>query len=466
MIRLISVMAAAFSLSLSPTAVQAALSDGDSRAQAQQAYDRAAALGRAGRYAEALPYLRRAAAADLPAAQYSLGALYSSGNGVPQSRETARQWYEKAAAQGHADAAFNLGIHYDQGLDVRRSDTTALRWFMRAGELGHAKGAYNAGHLYLQQAGSETSISDAYRWFRIAADADLDEGMNAVGYAYRHGLGVEMDWPQARSWFVRAAEKGSTVAVANLQEMTTLSLNAAVADEKNGRAFESSTTYIIGCDYSHFLACLHDGRTAYFGIGRPVDYVRARQSYGKACFEGIDQACLGHARSAVRAPGSAEETRIAAERLEQACTDKDYNACHLLAYMHWHDDLFHMYDITKVKRYLARACQDGGMQDSCTAVFSIISAETAASGASRRPPRRINPIEQFLLNSTAVVLGTMNAMGQAPLSTYRPAPTGRSAVDAVALNNARQDRRDFNNYIRQIDAGARVAVCRPGNPYC
>ncbi len=183
--------------------------------------------------------------------------------------------------------------------------------------------------------------------------------------------------------------------------------------------------------------------------------------------EGVEQACLGHARSLVRAPSDdIAEIRIAAERLDEACTDKDYNACHLLAYMHWHDDLFHMYNITKVKNYLARACQDGGMQESCTAVFSIISAETAASGASSRPPRQSNPIEQFLLNSVAVVTGTMQAMGQAPLSTYSPAPTGRSSVDAVALNSARQDARDFEHYINQMKAGARVATCRPGNPYC
>lgn len=434
---------------------------------AQAAFEQGIALGNEGRFAEALPVLTQAANAGHADAQYAVGTMHSSGRGGVASKTAARVWFEKAAAQGHANAAYNLGIHYDQGLETEASPERALGWFVRAAELGHTEGAYNAGHMYLRGEGAAASNESAVRWFRVAADAGLEEGMNAVGYAYRHGLGVQMDWRQASTWFVRAAAKGSTTAKANIQEMTALSLVAAMADEKNGRAYDAVGVYVIGCDHDYFPACLNDGRTAYFGVGRQVDYVRARKSYGKACFEGIEQACLGHARSAVRAPpNNAEEIRIAAERLDTACTAKDYNACHLLAYMHWHDDLFHMYNITRVKQYLARACQDGGMRDSCTSLFSIISAETAASGASSRPPRQSNPIEQFLLNSVTVLTGTMQAMGQAPLSSYASSSTGGSAVDAVALNNARQDRRDFDNYIRQIDAGARVATCRPGNPYC
>lgn len=455
----LGIASAAFALALLATPAFA-------QTPAETAYAQGIALGDEGRFAEAMPMLLQAANAGHAGAQYAIGSMHSFGRGVPESKTTAREWFRKAAAQGHAGAAFNLGIHYDRGLETERSPEQALQWFARAGELGDPQGAYNAGHMHLSGEGAAASAVEAVRWFRVAADAGLDEGMNAVGYAYRHGLGVEMDWPRARSWFVRAAARGSTIAVANIQEMTHLSLNAALADEKDGRAYDSATTYIIGCDHDYFLACLHDGRTAYFGVGRQVDYVRARQSYGKACFEGIENACLGHARSVVQAPGSPEETRIAAERLDKACTDKDYHACHSLAYMHWHDDVFHMYNITRVKQYLARACQDGGMQDSCTTLFSIISAETAASGASSRPPRQSNPIEQFLLNSVSVLTGTMQAMGQAPLSTYSSTPTGRSSVDAVALNNARQDTRDFNNYIRQIDSGARVITCRPGNPYC
>ena len=63
------------------------------------------------------------------AAQYSLGVLYSTGEGVLQDDKKAITWYRKAAEQGHAHAQFNLGIGYATGVGVLQDDKKAYMWF-------------------------------------------------------------------------------------------------------------------------------------------------------------------------------------------------------------------------------------------------------------------------------------------------------------------------------------------------
>ena len=45
-------------------------------------------------------------------AQFTLGAMYAAGEGVPQDFVEAVRWYRLAAEQGHAWAQYNLGVRY------------------------------------------------------------------------------------------------------------------------------------------------------------------------------------------------------------------------------------------------------------------------------------------------------------------------------------------------------------------
>ena len=53
-----------------------------------------------------LSYVRMAAEWGNPYAQYLLGKLYLSGDGVPQDKDAAYEWFQKAQAQGHDYAGF------------------------------------------------------------------------------------------------------------------------------------------------------------------------------------------------------------------------------------------------------------------------------------------------------------------------------------------------------------------------
>jgi TPR repeat protein len=66
-------------------------------------------------YAEAVKWYRLAAAQGDASAQFNLGVMYSSGQGVLQDYAEAVKWYRLAAAQGDASAQLNLGVMYGTG---------------------------------------------------------------------------------------------------------------------------------------------------------------------------------------------------------------------------------------------------------------------------------------------------------------------------------------------------------------
>ena len=57
----------------------------------------------------------KAAARGDAVAQYKLGAMYDTGQGVPQDYAEALKWYRLSADQGDAMAQFNLGLMYENG---------------------------------------------------------------------------------------------------------------------------------------------------------------------------------------------------------------------------------------------------------------------------------------------------------------------------------------------------------------
>lgn len=78
--------------------------------------------------AEDLQTLHTQAAQGDATAQYHLGWLYYTGEGVPQDYTKARQWLEKAAAQGDAKAQHNLGVLYYFGKSVPQDYVRAYMW--------------------------------------------------------------------------------------------------------------------------------------------------------------------------------------------------------------------------------------------------------------------------------------------------------------------------------------------------
>ncbi|MDZ4736787.1 MAG: tetratricopeptide repeat protein [Rhodospirillaceae bacterium] len=71
-------------------------------------------------------------------AQFNLGLIYDTGQGVPQDYNEALDWYLPAAEAGFVPAQFNLGNMYYYGWGVPQDHAQAAYWHRIAAENGHA----------------------------------------------------------------------------------------------------------------------------------------------------------------------------------------------------------------------------------------------------------------------------------------------------------------------------------------
>lgn len=69
-------------------------------------------------------------------AQYNLGALYSTGDGVEQDNKQAFYWFKKSAEQGDLYAEYSLGVMYYFGEGTLANKEQALSWLQRAADGG------------------------------------------------------------------------------------------------------------------------------------------------------------------------------------------------------------------------------------------------------------------------------------------------------------------------------------------
>lgn len=76
-------------------------------------------------------------------AQFSVGVLYASGDGVQRDLVKALHWYRSAAEQGDAAAQNNLGVLYATGQGVSQDETEALHWYRKAAAQGHSLAQHN-----------------------------------------------------------------------------------------------------------------------------------------------------------------------------------------------------------------------------------------------------------------------------------------------------------------------------------
>jgi len=126
---------------------------------------------------DALPWLKKAAEAGQPVAQFRLGTMYERGLGVNASAALAVKWYLAAAGQGNRKAMHNLAMAYAKGSAGPTNMDEAARWFTKAAQLGLPDSQFNLAVLYERGDGVPQSLIDSYKWYSIAAaqgDADSE----------------------------------------------------------------------------------------------------------------------------------------------------------------------------------------------------------------------------------------------------------------------------------------------------
>lgn len=151
-------------------------------------------LLRAGKAEEGASYVRKAASQGLTPAQYVLGHLYDTGEGVQVDKTLARDLTQKAAMGGHRVAMYDLAVYYvdeaetasaaGEAPKAQAAMGRAVQWFRKAGEFGMTDAQFNVAVLYDQGNGTASDPAEAYFWYAIAGQAgDQESAARAVQLA-------------------------------------------------------------------------------------------------------------------------------------------------------------------------------------------------------------------------------------------------------------------------------------------
>jgi TPR repeat protein len=127
-------------------------------------------------YAEAIKWLALAAEKGNIEAAHDLGVIYQDGNNaVPQNIDEAIKWYRKAADEGYANSQLNLGIIYQEGKMVKQDYTEALKWYNKAAVQKSAGAQYNLALMYANGYGVEINEQEALRQLHLSANQGFEK---------------------------------------------------------------------------------------------------------------------------------------------------------------------------------------------------------------------------------------------------------------------------------------------------
>jgi len=174
--------------------------------EASQPGEAAYAAGDYTRAYEVLAPLAKSGDAD---AQYVLGLMYASGQGVEQNFYNAGRMYRQAGEQGHAGAQVNLGslLENCRGIGGCKREDAAI-WYRRAADQGDAIAQYNLGVMYGIGRGVVKNEWDAKTLFRRSAEQGYAPAQYNLAVTYERGLGGPMDRVAAYAWYDQASRGG------------------------------------------------------------------------------------------------------------------------------------------------------------------------------------------------------------------------------------------------------------------
>lgn len=169
-----------------------------------------------GDYAVALKEVQPLADQGNVYAQFYLGEMYASGQGVTQDSAQAVVWLRKAAEQGYVNAQISLGRMYDGEHAVPQDYAKVAVWFRKAAEQGNADAQLRLGVMYANGLGVLKDNMQAVDQYRKAAEQGSADAQFRLGMAYADGKGVTQDYVQAEAWLKKAASQGDDSANENL----------------------------------------------------------------------------------------------------------------------------------------------------------------------------------------------------------------------------------------------------------
>jgi TPR repeat protein len=177
-------------------------------------------------------WLEQAAALGSPTAAYNLG-LILIGTGLPADEAEAAKQFRKAADAEVGAAQHDLGVLYLQGRGVTKDTTQAASWFRRAADNGDLAGEVEFAILLFNGTGVPKDEAAAARYFLHAARRGNAIAQNRIARLFAVGRGVQKNLVEAAAWNLAAAGQGLSDAWLD-QAVSGLSKDEKVRAERLG----------------------------------------------------------------------------------------------------------------------------------------------------------------------------------------------------------------------------------------
>ena len=122
--------------------------------------------------------------------------------------------------QGHVKAAEAIGSIYYWGQGVAIDYQRAMAAYKITAEAGDAVIQSMVGYMYYNGLGVAVDYKQARPWLEKAAAQDQPNAVGLLGLMYYYGHGVTPSFRRARELYKRSIELGSSMAVKNMQNLT------------------------------------------------------------------------------------------------------------------------------------------------------------------------------------------------------------------------------------------------------
>ncbi|KAF9875858.1 ubiquitin-protein ligase sel1 [Colletotrichum karsti] len=135
-----------------------------------------------------------------------IGRMYLRGDGVDQSFDQAKRWFERGISHGDAQSQHGLGLMMLHGYGQQKNVAMATDLFKAAAEQDYAPSQIELGVLYLDQGGAE-DVRIANNYFELAARYGQIEAHYYLAEMVYHGVGRDKTCSMALGYYKNVAEK-------------------------------------------------------------------------------------------------------------------------------------------------------------------------------------------------------------------------------------------------------------------
>jgi TPR repeat protein len=194
-----------------------------------------------------LSTLQYAAEGGHPVAQWKLGQMYATGDGVTQDNLRAFDYFSRIA-NAHADdnpsapqaaivanAFVALGRYYLDGIPntrVKPDPERAREMFSYAASyFGNAEAQYNLGRLYVDGVGMQPDPKYGLRWLVLAAQKGQHQAQALLGQMLFNGVGVQRQAARGLMWLTLARD-GASADETWIKESYSAALNKSSEDDR------------------------------------------------------------------------------------------------------------------------------------------------------------------------------------------------------------------------------------------